>query len=101
MCTGGIDYVSGIYTVTFPAGTQRVPFEIPIADDGTYEGNEDFTLTIDLSSLPDSVTRGNPGSATVTIVDDESKWLMIIDIMKMHIYFMFDWRPFQITHWKL
>ena len=50
-----------------------VPFDVPITDDNILEGNENFTLTIDLSSLPDSVTRGNPGSATVTVVDNDRK----------------------------
>jgi len=36
------------------------------------EGNEDFTLTID-PSLPSGVSVGDPGEATVTIVDDDGK----------------------------
>ena len=51
----------------------RVQFDVPINDDDIFEGNEDFTLTINSSSLPDDVTRGNPGSATVTIVDNDRK----------------------------
>jgi len=70
---GGIDYGSGPYTVTFPLGVTRVSFNAPITDDNILEGNENFTLTIDSSSLPDSVTRANPGSATVTIVDEDRK----------------------------
>ena len=77
MCADGVDYGSGIYTVTFPAGTQRVPFEIPITDDIMYEGIEVFTLSIVPSSIPDGINLGNLGSATVTIMDDESKWAMI------------------------
>jgi len=59
--------------VTFPSGVTSVPFDVPITDDNILEGNEDFTLTIDSSLLPDGVTRGNPGSATVTIVDNDRK----------------------------
>jgi len=70
---GGVDYDSGIYTVTFLAGETSVPFDIPINDDDLVEGNEDFDLTIIRNTLPDGVTRGNPGSATVTIVDDEGE----------------------------
>ena len=69
ICTGGEDYDSGPYTVTFPAGTTTVPFDVSITDDSVVEGNEDFTVTIDESSLPTGVTRGSPGSATVNIVD--------------------------------
>ena len=70
---GGVDYDSGIYTVTIPAGQTSVPFDVPINDDDTFEGNEDFDLTIIRTSLPDGVTRGDPFRATVTIVDDDRK----------------------------
>ena len=68
-----MDYGSGPYTVTFPAGVTIVPFNIPINDDNIFEGNEDFMLTIDPSSLPTGGTVGNPGQATVTIVDNDRK----------------------------
>jgi len=70
---GGVDYDSGIYTVTIPAGQTRVPFDVPINNDLIPEGNEDFTVAIDSSSLPNGVRPGTPSSATVTIVDDERK----------------------------
>ena len=57
----------------FRAGETRVPFNIPITDDDILEGNENFLLTIESSSLPSGVTVGNPGQATVTIVDDDRK----------------------------
>jgi len=50
-----------------------VSFNVLINDDNIFEGDENFTVTIDPSSLPDDLTRGNPGSATVTIVDDDCK----------------------------
>ena len=31
-------------------------------------------ITIDPTSLPTGVTRGNPGQATVTILDDDRKF---------------------------
>ena len=68
-----MDYGSGPYTVTFPAGVTSVPFNVSITDDMICEGNEDFTVTIDPSSLPTGVTVGNPDQATVTIVDDDRK----------------------------
>ena len=67
-----MDYTSGPYTVTFPAGVTMVAFNVPINDDNIYEGNENFMLTIN-SSLPNGVTRGTPSEATVTIVDDDRK----------------------------
>ena len=68
-----MDYTSGPYTVTFPAGQTTATFDVPINDDAILEGNEDFILTIDQTSLPSNITRGSPGQATVTIVDDDRK----------------------------
>ena len=70
-----MDYGSGPYSVTFPAGMTSVPFDIPINNDDIVEGNEIFMLTIDPASLPTdvSVTVGSPDQATVTIVDDDGK----------------------------
>ena len=56
-----------------PAGATTVPFNISIFDDNILEGNEDFDITIIQSSLPDGVSRGNPRTATVNIVDDDRK----------------------------
>ena len=70
---GGVDYNSGPYTVTFTAGQTSALFNIPINDDDIFEGEEDFTLSIDSSSLPDNVTVGDPGVVTVTIINDDSK----------------------------
>ena len=53
-----------------------VPFDIPIIDDTITEGNENFMLTIDPTSLPPTgVTVGNPNQTTVTIVDDDDRKL--------------------------
>ena len=70
-----MDYDSGPYTVTFPAGKTTVIFNIPINDDNILEGNENFILTINTSSLSDGVTRGDLDQATVTIVDNDDRKL--------------------------
>ena len=67
-----MDYTSGPYTVTIPAGSTTATFDVPINDDMILEGLEDFMLTIN-SSLPTGVTRGTPSEATVNIVDNESR----------------------------
>ena len=67
-----MDYTSGPYTVTFPAGQTTATFGVPINDDDILEEEEDFMLTID-PSLPDGIFRGTPSEATVTIVDNDSK----------------------------
>ena len=46
---------------------------IPIFYDITLEIDETFILTIDASSLPSSVTVGDPDQARVTIVEDSGK----------------------------
>ena len=68
-----MDYGSGRYVVTIPAAMTMVPFNISITDDNIYEGDENFMITIDPSTLPDDVSVGNPGEATVTIGDDDSE----------------------------
>ena len=73
-----MDYGPGPYIVTIPAGMTSVPFDIPITDDGVLEGNEDFMLTINPSPLPTDVSVGTPDQATVTIVDNNRKFIYII-----------------------
>ena len=53
-----------------------VPFNIPINNDNILEVDEDFTLTIMRSTLPNGVTRGSIGQTTVTIVDDDGEKFM-------------------------
>ena len=48
-------------------------FNVLIIPDITSEGNENFNLAIDASSLPEGVNVGNPDRATVTILDDDGK----------------------------
>ena len=67
-----MDYTSGTYSITFPAGVMSVPFSIPIKDDSVFEGKENFSLTIN-SSLPTGVMPGNPDQATMIIVDNDCK----------------------------
>ena len=70
---GGVDYDSGPYTVTFPAGEESVSLGISINDDNIFEHNENFVLTINVSSLPTGVTIGNHNKTIVTIVDNDGK----------------------------
>ena len=71
--TGGLDYDSGPYAITFTAGVTSIPFDVPINDDNILEQNEEFTLTILQDILPDGVTRGSADQTIVTIVDDDGK----------------------------
>ena len=67
---GGVDYVSGPFSVTIPAGQINVSFDVPITDDNIYEENESFRLAIVQSSTLDCVQVGRPRRATVVIGDD-------------------------------
>ena len=69
-----MDYNFGSYNVMFPAGVTQVSFNVYITDDYISEGIEDFLLTINSFSLTSGVTRGEPGQAVVTIVDNGCKY---------------------------
>ena len=78
-----MDYGSGPYTITIPAGNvTMVPFEVKINNDNILEGIETFGLAINLSALPDCIIYANIHQATVTIVDDDGKPTCI----RMHIH---------------
>ena len=70
---GGVDYDSGPYSVTFTAGDTTASVNVSINDDNILENVEDFMVTIMTGPLPVGVTRGNPGSATVNILDNDRK----------------------------
>ena len=69
-----MDYTSGPFSVIFPAGVISVSFNISINDDNIFEEDGNFTLNVS-SSLPTGIMAGNPGQATVTIVDNDCKLL--------------------------
>ena len=70
---GGMDYDSGPYSVMIPAGLTTASLNIAITDDDILEIDENFILTINSSSLPDSVINGNPHQVTLTVVDNDRK----------------------------
>ena len=73
-----MDYTSGPYTITFPAGQTNATLNIPISDDEILEINENFMLTLNSSSVPRGITHDDAGEVTVTIVDDDRKYKFII-----------------------
>ena len=70
---GGIDYNSGPYNITFSTGVTTVLLNISINNDNILEGNEEFIVSINNSTLPNNVITNTSGTATVTIRDDDSK----------------------------
>ena len=75
-----MDYDSRQYNITIPAGSVNVSFDIPITDDGVFEHNEDFNVTIDKSSSLSGVIIGNPDTAVVNIFDNDSKWIKHVNV---------------------
>ena len=71
---GGEDYDSGPYSVKFNAGMTEVTLNVSIVDDDILERNEKFNLTVNVSSLPNTVSVGDHGQATVTIMDNDGKY---------------------------
>ena len=69
---GGVDYNSGPYNVTFPAGVTSVSFNITIINDIELEYNETFSLIIAEDLLPENILLGEFSITKVTIVDDDS-----------------------------
>ena len=70
---GGVDYNSGPYTVQFEAGVTSVSVSVSLNNDNILEGNETFNLNIDEPSLPNSVTIGDHGQCTITVVANDGK----------------------------
>ncbi len=67
-----LDYDGTTLSVEFtPGGPDMACVDIPIVDDNLSEGTEDFTVDL-VPSNPD-VQEGDPSTATVLIIDNESK----------------------------
>ncbi|CAG0959908.1 RTX-I toxin determinant A from serotypes 1/9 [Methylophilaceae bacterium] len=69
----GTDY-NGVTTVTIPAGSSSVDFDITTVDDLIAEGNENFTVTIVSAvggNFENLVVSATNQSVTTTIVDNE------------------------------
>ena len=77
-CVTDTDYFAGPYNVTIPGGTTRAVFNVSINDDDVVEGNENFILSIDQSSLPSNVTVGVRNRTTVTIFDNDCKFVVFV-----------------------
>ena len=65
----GTDYSSLSGSVTIPAGSSSTTITVTPIDDTAVEGSETVILTITSNS---AYTIGSPGSATVTITDNDS-----------------------------
>ena len=73
MLKGNKDYAHGPYTAVFSAGTNHTKISIPINNDNVFEGNENFTVSINSSLITSSKIFGGIIQATVTILDNDRK----------------------------
>ena len=64
---GGVDYNSGVFNVTFPAGSTNASFDIIIIDDGVLENNEMFFFTI--HSITNGLLMHIPPLSVINIID--------------------------------
>ena len=62
----------------FPVGQTHALLNITIWNDKILERKENFSLTINSSSLPNNINLGDPFQTTVTIVDDDGKYIYIV-----------------------
>jgi hypothetical protein len=69
--TAGLDYSGVSGTLNFPEGTFSQTITIPIVDDQNREGTEQFSIT--LSNPTGEVDLGTISTATLTIVDNDTR----------------------------
>jgi len=75
--TGGADYDSGLYTVTFPAGVTSVSFNVPIIDDEELEKREMCRIINVHLSFSKGSRCGITCKSRVIIINDDCKWLIV------------------------
>ena len=68
------------------AGVTSVSLDISILDDDVIEDNENFTLTINIDSLPDGIITSSPSKVTVIIRNDDSKCYNTYYYLMRNIY---------------
>lgn len=68
--TAGQDYTATSSVLIIPENVTTTSFTVPILDDTAVEGNETINLTLSQSSS--AFTLGNPSTAVLTIVDNDT-----------------------------
>ena len=84
MClSAGDDFIqiSGV-PISFSVNQYRVCFPVPIIDDDEYEGvTENFTAVI--ASIPVGIMLGEPDTAIISIVDNDSEIHMFVCVIEV------------------
>ena len=63
-----MDYDPRPFSITFIASVTVIPLKVSIIDDDTYEGTENFSVSIDSSSLPSNIIVFHP--TVVVVISD-------------------------------
>ena len=75
------DYMSEPDDVSIFAGDTQGLLDITIINDDVVEKTEIFSLTINVTSLPEGIFSGDPSSAVVHILDRDGMYVCYIQIM--------------------
>ena len=86
--TGNVDYQHRSFSLTFSASVNSILVIVGLIDDSIFEGNENFTLTIDPSRLPNNVMVTQPSEVIVVISDDNDGRLVITNNFANYNYKM-------------
>ena len=70
--TGGDDYDTGPYAVSFSAGQQYATLMVSTVEDNITELSEYFKLVITSTDQPSVVEIGSPNTSFITIKDNDS-----------------------------
>ena len=74
--SAGSDFTAVSGTLEFPRGQTRATIDVPVADDPVDESDETFSIVL---SDPQNARVGGDGTATATIVDDDTARVLIED----------------------
>ena len=69
---GGVDFNSATQTATITAGTSNSTVDITVINDDIVEGDEMFTMTLNVPTSP-GITAGDITMATGIIIDTSCK----------------------------
>ena len=69
--SAGTDYTATSGTLNFASGETSKTFNVPVTDDGVFEGSE--TVALSLSAPAGGAALGSPATATLTVTDNETQ----------------------------
>ena len=68
--TGNVDYQRRPFSLIFSGIVNSIPIIVRLIDDNIFEGNENFTLTIDSSKVPGNIMVAQPSEVVIVISDN-------------------------------